>query len=71
MRKTRTKENVGGPISAGDGDGDALMYSLSGGDAASFSVDDNGQIKTKVELDFETKDDVHGGVDRHRPVGRG
>ena len=56
VAENKDKENVGGPISAGDGDGDALMYSLSGGDAASFSVDDNGQITTKVKLDFETKD---------------
>ena len=56
VAENKAKENVGGPISAGDGDGDALMYSLSGDDADSFSVDDNGQIKTKVKLDFETKD---------------
>ena len=31
------------------------MYSLSGDDASSFTVDNNGQIKTTVELDFETK----------------
>ena len=57
VAENKAKENVGGPISAGDGDGDALMYSLSGDDAASFSVDNNGQIKTKVKLDFETKDE--------------
>ena len=55
--ENKNKENVGGPIFADDGDGDALMYGLSGGDAASFSVDNNGQIKTKVELDFEAKDE--------------
>ena len=49
-------ETVGGPISATDDDGDALLFTLSGDDAASFKVDNNGQIKTKVKLDFETKD---------------
>ncbi len=50
-------ENVGGPISAGDDDGDALMYHLGGDDAASFKLTgNNGQIQTKVKLDYETKD---------------
>ena len=49
-------EPVGGPISASDGDGDALLFTLSGDDAASFKTDNNGQISTKVKLDFETKD---------------
>ena len=47
--------NVGDTVSAGEADGDLLMYSLSGDDASSFTVDNNGQIKTTVELDFETK----------------
>ena len=50
-------ETVGGPISATDTDGDAMLYTLSGDDSASFKVDNNGQIKTKVKLDFETKDE--------------
>ena len=49
-------ENVGGPINAVDADGDAMLFTLSGDDAASFKTDNNGQIKTKVKLDFETKD---------------
>ena len=49
-------ENVGGPINASDEDGDAMMFTLSGDDAASFKTDDNGQITTKVKLDYETKD---------------
>ena len=48
---------MGGPISATDTDGDAMLYTLSGDDSASFKVDNNGQIKTKVKLDFETKDE--------------
>ena len=50
-------ETVGSPISADDTNGDALLYTLSGGDSASFKVDNNGQIKTKVKLDFETQDE--------------
>ena len=49
-------ENVGGPITAVDADSDAMIYRLSGDDAASFKTDNNGQITTKVKLDFETKD---------------
>ena len=45
--------NVGEPVSAGDADGDALMFSLSGDDADMFTVTNNGQIKTAVELDYE------------------
>ena len=44
---------VGDAVAAGDDD--LLMYSLSGDYASSFDVDNNGQIKTTVELDFETK----------------
>ena len=34
-------------------DGDLLMYSIS--DTTNFSVNNNGQISTKVELDYETQ----------------
>ncbi|MDE0638630.1 MAG: cadherin domain-containing protein [Candidatus Poribacteria bacterium] len=49
--------DIGSPISATDADtGDILTYSLSGTDAASFSIDSStGQLKTAVALDFETK----------------
>ena len=47
--------NVGDAVTADDADDDLLMYSLSGDDASSFTVDNNGQIKTTEELDFETK----------------
>ena len=56
---------VGDPVIADDADsGDLLIYSLSGPDAASFTIDSGlkasdseGQIKTAVELDFETRTD--------------
>ena len=38
---------VGGTITATDGDGDTLTYSLTGTDAGKFEVDSNGQIKTR------------------------
>ena len=53
---------VGDPVTASD-TGDLLIYSLSGADAASFTVDSGlksgdtpGLIKTAVKLDYETKD---------------
>ena len=54
--------NVGDAVTAMDGDGDAMIYSISGPDADSFTIDSGlktgdsaGQIETKVELDFEAK----------------
>ncbi len=48
--------NVGSPVSATDEDDDTLTYTLSGTDAAAFSiVSTSGQLKTKAPLDFETK----------------
>ena len=50
--------NVGAPVSATDPDpGDVLTYSLSGTDAASFTIDSSGQISvaTGVTLDYEGK----------------
>ena len=53
--------SVGDPVTASDAD--LLIYSLSGADAASFTVDSGlkakdtpGQIKTAEKLDYETKD---------------
>ena len=54
--ENKADEDVGGPITAVDDDNDAMMYRLSGDDAASFKTDNNGQIQTKVKLDYETKD---------------
>ena len=48
--------NVGSPVSAMDLDRDTLTYTLGGPDAASFSLDSGtGQLKTAIELDYETK----------------
>ncbi|MDE0682969.1 MAG: cadherin domain-containing protein, partial [Candidatus Poribacteria bacterium] len=48
--------NIGNPITATDADNDALTYTLSGPDAASFEIDNTtGQLKTKANLDYETK----------------
>ena len=53
---TPAGENVGSPVSATDEDDDKLTYTLSGTDAAAFSiVSTTGQLKTKAPLDFETK----------------
>ena len=43
-------------ITATDADGDTLRYTLSGADAAGFSINHNGEIKTVSGLDRETKD---------------
>ena len=62
--------NVGDAVSATDTDTDALVYSLGGADADSFTVTsglkfsaatgntavEGGQIQTKAGLDYETKD---------------
>ena len=45
---TSSGQNIGGPVSATDPDGDSLIYSLSGPDASSFTiVSSSGQIQTK------------------------
>ena len=52
-------DNVGRPVTANDPDPnvDALTYTLSGADADSFTVKDNGQIEVGAgtKLDYETK----------------
>ena len=54
---TQEGQNVGAPVSAEDPESDALTYSLSGTDAASFVIDSNGQLRvaTGVQLDYEGK----------------
>ena len=48
--------DVGSPVSAEDRNRDRLTYELGGADAASFEiVASSGQIRTKAELDYETK----------------
>ena len=47
---------IGDTLNAIDSDGDQITYSLSGTDATSFTIDSNtGQLSTKVQLDYETK----------------
>ena len=47
---------VGNPVDAVDQDRDVLNYTLSGTDATAFTIDSStGQLKTGVELDFDTK----------------
>ncbi len=55
---TAADTNIGSPYTATDPEGDTpLTYSLSGTDASSFAIDDTtGQLKTKADLDHETKD---------------
>ena len=54
---TLAGENIGDPVAAADPDtADTLTYTLEGTDAASFSiVPESGQLKTKTDLDHETK----------------
>ena len=54
---TAADTNIGSPYTATDPEGDSPTYSLAGTDAASFDIDDTtGQLKTKADLDHETKD---------------
>ena len=62
--------NIGDPVAAEDPENDRLTYSLSGTDAAAFSiVPGSGQLRVKEPLDFETRSsyrvtvDVHDGKD--------
>lgn len=51
-------ENVGAPVSATDPEGDPIVYSLEGADAAAFGIDpDTGQITSRAgtTYDYETK----------------
>ena len=51
-------QDIGAPVTATDPDGDPLVYTLEGLDAALFDIDpETGQIKTKsgVTYDYETK----------------
>ena len=48
--------SIGTAITATDADNDTLTYTLSGADAAAFSIDNNtGQLRAKSALDYETK----------------
>ena len=55
---TGAGQNIGNPVSATDGDGDRLTYSLQGRDASAFTIQSNsGQLTTRsgVTYDYETK----------------
>ena len=53
---TESRVRIGTPIVATDVDSDPLTYSLSGPDAAAFTIGRNsGRLKTKTALDYETK----------------
>ena len=53
---TASGQNIGAAITATDADNDPLTYTLSGTDAAVFSiVSTTGQLQTKAALDYETK----------------
>ncbi len=54
---TKSGVDISSAVSATDADNDTLSYSLSGTDAASFSIDSSsGQLRTSAALDYETKD---------------
>ena len=51
---TPSGQNVGSPVTATDGEGGTLAYSLDGPDKSSFTIDRNtGQIRTRSSLNFE------------------
>ena len=53
---TEAGRSIGAPVRAHDDDGDLLIYTLSGADAASFSIGrNNGQLKTKAPLNYEAR----------------
>ncbi len=53
---TKAGRSIGSPVRAGDDDGDLLIYTLGGVDAASFGISRNsGQLKTKADLNYEAK----------------
>ena len=53
---TEAGHDIGTPISAHDEDGDLLIYTLGGADAAFFGISrNNGQVRTKAALDYEAR----------------
>ena len=53
---TPSNRNIGSAVTATDPEGETLIYSLSGADAAAFSINSNtGQLQTVASLDYETK----------------
>ena len=61
---TAASVNIGTVVAATDADNDTLTYTLSGTDAAAFSiVSTSGQLQTSAALDFETKNSYSVTVD--------
>ena len=67
---TRANTNIGAPVAAVDPESDRLTYTLTGTDAAAFTVvASTGQLRVSDALDFEAKDsysltvNVHDGRD--------
>ena len=57
---TAAGENIGGPVTATDNEGNALAYSMGGDDAASLTIGrTSGQIRTKDALDYETEPNTY------------
>ena len=53
---TAADTGIGDPVTATDADGDTLIYTLGGTDAASFGIGSTtGQLMTKAALDYEAK----------------
>ena len=53
---TEAGQSIGAPVSAFDNDGELLIYTLGGADAAFFSMSrSNGQLMTKASLNFEAR----------------
>ena len=53
-------EDIGAPVAATDPDDDALTYTLSGADAASFDINPaTGQLRTQAALDFEAEKNTY------------
>ena len=68
---TAANTDIGSPIAATDAEGETITYSLGGPDAASFSISDTGQLRTKVALDFGAKNSYTVTVDAAGPVSQG
>ena len=67
-------QNIGAPVTATDPDGDPLIYSLEGLDAAAFGIEsETGQLKTKagVTYDHEVKASYSVTVRATDPLGAG
>ena len=57
---------VGAPVTATDADDDVRNYTLGGTDVANYEIDQKtGQIKTKLDLDFETETKETDGTVQH------